>query len=105
LVIDGVCSDTATHIGSHDAEDIVVEVTVSGYVTPIIPARRSGHPDNWSPAEGGECENLTTTVNGQHFDLTPNEEQEAIDALRRESERVRRNNREAALAERWLNYE
>jgi len=28
-------------------------VRVRAHVEPYVPARRSGHPDRWSPAEGG----------------------------------------------------
>jgi len=26
------------------------------YATPVVPAKLSGHPDNWCPAEGGDFE-------------------------------------------------
>ncbi len=32
----------------------VIELEIRGTVSPYIPAKLSGHPDTWAPAEGGE---------------------------------------------------
>lgn len=39
---------------SYPLNNDTVEVNFSG--TPYIPARLTGHPDSWEPAEGGEIE-------------------------------------------------
>ncbi len=31
---------------------------VEGFQVPFIPESKKGHPDNWTPAEGGELEDL-----------------------------------------------
>ena len=56
-------------------EEIVV--TIEGDVAPVTPGCFYGPPESCYPAEGGEVENLTATVNGQPFELTAKEEREA----------------------------
>jgi len=42
------------------------ELTIVGDVEPYIPANLSGHPDNWTPPEGGSScvESVLVEVNG-----------------------------------------
>lgn len=56
-------SDTITVV----YETVPFDVTF--YATPIIPASRDGHPDNWMPEEGGDFELLSVKVEGH--DITP----------------------------------
>lgn len=60
---------------TRNGEEIVV--LIQGDVSPVIPARLSGRPEDCYPAEGGEVLNLTATVNGLPFELTRKEEREA----------------------------
>lgn len=47
---------------SHDIEDedgdVIATVQVTALFEPYVPERRRGHPDNWTPAEGGGFEGL-----------------------------------------------
>jgi hypothetical protein len=45
-------------------EDIIedIEVEVDGKVSPYVPAKLWGHPDTWAPAEGGEIDDMTFTL-------------------------------------------
>src|ERR1700677_933862 len=58
-----------------------VEIKVSGTVEAYVPARRSGCPDNWSPAEGGGVEDITATVDGVVWELSANEQDRAEEAI------------------------
>lgn len=49
--------------------------------TPFYPAETSWGGGYGSPAEGGEAENLTVTLDGQPFTLTQNERLEIYDDL------------------------
>jgi len=44
------------------------EYEVVGHVSRIVPARVSGPPEDCYPAEGGEVEDMTITLDGQKFD-------------------------------------
>lgn len=39
-------------------DDIFIPLRVTGIKQPVIPSIRRGHPDFWSPAEGGEIEDI-----------------------------------------------
>ncbi len=58
-----------------------LEIEVTGTCTPYIAARLSGHPDNWSPSEGGDVEDITATLDGQPYELTSAEEDKAAELL------------------------
>jgi hypothetical protein len=58
-----------------------VEVDLEGEFNASTPARLYGHPDNQSPAEGGDLDAMTITVNGQPFELSEEEMQKAENAL------------------------
>jgi len=38
--------------------DVIATVKVAAFFTPYVPEKRRGHPDNWTPAEGGDFEGL-----------------------------------------------
>lgn len=61
--------------------DEEVLVTITGEVSPIIPGRLYGRPEDCYPAEGGEVLNLEAKVRGEAFELTAEEEEEAADLL------------------------
>jgi hypothetical protein len=78
----GQCEDHPEHTGTVWADDgACVEVEVSGLFSPYIPARLSGPPEDCYPAEGGECEDFTATVDGKEFPLASDEEDYAIEKL------------------------
>jgi hypothetical protein len=64
-------------------DDVEIELEVTGSVSAYVPAKRSGHPDTWSPSEGGDIEIETITLNGQKWDgeLSPAERADAEDKL------------------------
>jgi hypothetical protein len=66
-------------IEGHEVGEI--EVKVTGTAIPYTPARFRGHPDTWSPAEGGGIEDFEATVDGQPFELSRDEEERAVEAL------------------------
>jgi len=68
--------------GEVDLEEIDLEI--EGVATPYSPARLSGHPDTWCPAEGGEVEIEYVLLNGKPWDgeLTDSERQYAEEELR-----------------------
>ncbi len=39
-------------------EGFSIPVRVFGNQQPVIPEKRTGHPDTWAPAEGGELEDM-----------------------------------------------
>ncbi len=56
--------------GCEDSCELVEkEYEVSGHVSAYVPARLHGHPDSWAPAEGGEVEDITVTLEGKDVDL------------------------------------
>jgi hypothetical protein len=61
--------------------DEEVLVTITGDVTPIVPGRLYGRPEDCYPAEGGEVLNLVARMNGEAFELTSEEEEAAADLL------------------------
>lgn len=75
-----------------NGEEIEHEVEVRGTVTPFVPAKISGPPENCYPAEGGEVEDIeVVSVDGAAppvgWKLTAEEEDEkAVKALREEAE-------------------
>jgi hypothetical protein len=54
----------------HDVEDedgeILDTVQVTALFEPYVPERRRGHPDNWTPAEGGGFEGLDVFLDGKN---------------------------------------
>ena len=69
-------------------------LTVSGWVTPYVRAKTSGHPDTWSPPEGGGAEidsikddsgNQYSLDDADKLLLTPAEYDNALAALEEES--------------------
>ena len=61
--------------------DEEVLVTITGDVTPIVPGRLYGRPEDCYPAEGGEGLNRVARMNGEAFALTSEEEEAAADLL------------------------
>jgi hypothetical protein len=53
-----------------DGDWELLEFEVEYNAEPFVPAKFSGHPDTWCPAEGGEVEitDVLCTTTGQHFD-------------------------------------
>ena len=58
------------------------QVTVTGDVTPFRRGRYTGPPEDCYPNEGGEVDITSVTCDGQEFELTASEEDEARDLLR-----------------------
>lgn len=60
-----------------------IELTILGDVEPYIPANLSGHPDNWTPPEGGHACVEVVLLGDQLWDgeLTSEEEKKAEEAL------------------------
>ncbi len=58
-----------------------VEITVKASVSAYVPAKFSGHPDTWAPAEGGEVEILSATANGAAWELSADELDKAEEAI------------------------
>lgn len=78
----GACESDESHKGLEWAEDVEeIEVDVSAHVTPYVPARTSGDPDDCYPAEGGDVEDLTATVDGKPFELTAEEYADACERV------------------------
>jgi len=78
----GRCIHDAEHRGTVPYEDVEeIEVELSAYVTPYTPARTHGDPDDCYPAEGGDVEDLTATVDGKPFELTSEEYERAVEAV------------------------
>ena len=46
-------------------EGVQMPIRVLGVKQPYIPANRRGHPDTWTPAEGGELEDLRVFSGGR----------------------------------------
>ena len=46
-----------------DVGGLILEV--SGYYTPPTAENKSGHPDGWEPAEGGELEVMEVAAEGK----------------------------------------
>jgi len=64
-----------------DEEEI--ELTIHGDVEPYVPANLRGHPDNWTPPEGGASCVEAVLLNGKLWDgkLTAKERKDAEEAL------------------------
>jgi hypothetical protein len=64
--------------------DDELELEVTGDITPLVYGSRRGHPDNWCPDEGGECEITAIKLAGKEWDgeLTKRESDQAEEALR-----------------------
>lgn len=58
-----VCIEFVIYRGDDEEEEIVLEVR--GNAEPYVPANFSGHPDNWSPPEGGCSDVEGVFLNGQ----------------------------------------
>ncbi len=60
--------------------DAEIAVTIEYTITPLIPARVSGPPEDCYPAEGGEVDNLKVTRddNGEDVVLTDTEEEAVV---------------------------
>ena len=43
---------------------------ITGWASPIVPARTSGRPDDWYPAEGGEIEDMQAVCEYANATLT-----------------------------------
>lgn len=52
--------------GDEDEEEI--ELTIQGYVEPYVPPNLWGHPDNWTPPEGGGAYVEQVFHNGKLWD-------------------------------------
>lgn len=65
---------------SGETKEVKLEIT--GSHSPVVPARRGGHPDTWTPEEGGETEieNITilNTELSHLFDELTEDETEAV---------------------------
>lgn len=91
--------------GEVDYEEI--ELEIEGVATPYVPARLSGHPDNWCPAEGGEVEIEHILLDGKPWDgeLTDSErqyaEEEILEAARLDAEEARAEAQIAAYEDRY----
>lgn len=55
--------------------DEQIDLEIDYDVAPYYPAQTYGPPENCYPAEGGEIEELTATLDGEVFALTPDEVQ------------------------------
>jgi hypothetical protein len=51
-----------------DRDDQEIELTIKASVSPYVPAKFSGHPDTWAPAEGGEVEITDVLLNDEPWD-------------------------------------
>lgn len=79
----GFCIHDSEHRGTAPYEEVEeIEVELSAHVTPYVPARTHGDPDDCYPAEGGEVEDLKATVDGKPFELSDDEYGKAVDAIR-----------------------
>lgn len=77
------------HVEREDEQGNSHELTieVSGRCEPYVPARLNGHPDTWSPAEGGDVEIEEVVCKNEALkylfkDLTPEEREEAEELIR-----------------------
>jgi hypothetical protein len=69
-----------------ETEYTVVHVHVEAYIAPYRPARTLGPVEQCYPEEGGDIEDLTATVGGKLFTLTPSERAYAEDVLLAQTE-------------------
>ena len=67
-----------------DRDDEELELQVFGTVSPFVPARTSGPPDNWCPSEGGDVEVCEIRLNGEPWEdeLSEAESDRAEEMLR-----------------------
>jgi hypothetical protein len=74
--------ETQLLVYRNDDED-EIELTIVGDVEPFVAGNRRGHPDNWTPDEGGSCCVEAVLLDGKLWDgkLTKEEEKEAEEAL------------------------
>lgn len=70
-----------------ERDDEELEVKVTGFVWSFVAGNRSGHPDTWTPDDGGEVEIDKVTLDGRPFELTPNERAKAEEKLAEEAQR------------------
>ncbi len=56
---------TFTYEIEYDDGDVLVTLEVEAEFEPVVPGNRRGHPDNWTPDEGGCLESLDITLNGK----------------------------------------
>lgn len=72
--------------GSEDGDVLPVKFNVKGIGHPSIPARRTGHPDTWTAADGGEIEDVKIFMNGARLVKTTEasllDDDEFMDAVR-----------------------
>jgi hypothetical protein len=45
--------------------DVLATLEVEAEFEPFVPGNRRGHPDNWTPDEGGSLEGLDVYLNGK----------------------------------------
>jgi hypothetical protein len=45
--------------------EVVATLSVDAIFSPYVPAKRSGHPDDWCPAEGGELKDVWVYLDGK----------------------------------------
>ncbi len=57
-----------TTLSTHAGDETECEIDVRVHAG--TPARRSGHPDTWEPAESAECEIVAVRVDGEELALT-----------------------------------
>lgn len=78
-----VCGGTEFRFDPEGVEEI--EVEVSANVSPVIPAKISGPPEDCYPEEGGEVGDIEAEVDGKRFILTVIEEGRAEEEIREHS--------------------
>ncbi len=66
-----------------EREDDEIELTILGYAEPYVPANYRGHPDNWTPPEGGGSGVEDILLDGKPWSgtLTIEEEQRASEEI------------------------
>ena len=74
----------------YEPTDVVeVEVSVEYYPGHYGPARRSGHPDNWTPDESEAAEIISVEIDGGGDDITQVIDQKTRSLLQKRIERHR----------------
>jgi hypothetical protein len=70
-----VSTEFVVYRDSEDGEEEII-LEINGWAEPYVPANFRGHPDNWTPEEGGDTDIEEILYNGEPWEgtLTPSEE-------------------------------